>query len=99
MIDKHVFEQIFRKVGPESFLCEFLNSGDPLYLDLHMSSEQWVLQMLDFQESDEIFSENGHIPCNSRGQTKCYSRVRIERTQICQNYRDNGLAKWELYQG
>ena len=31
MIDKHLYEQIFRKVEPESFLYEFLNSGDPLY--------------------------------------------------------------------
>ena len=31
MIDKHFFEQIFQKVEPESFLYEFLNSGDPLY--------------------------------------------------------------------
>ena len=29
--DKHFFEQIFRKVEPESFLYEFLNSGDPPY--------------------------------------------------------------------
>ena len=28
--DKHFFEQIFRKVEPESFFYEFLNSGDPL---------------------------------------------------------------------
>ena len=28
--NKHLFEQIFRKVEPESFLYEFLNSGDPL---------------------------------------------------------------------
>ena len=34
VIDKHFFEQIFRKVEPESFLYEFLNSGDPLYLKL-----------------------------------------------------------------
>ena len=33
LIDKHFFEQIFRKVEPEIFLYEFLNSGDPLYLD------------------------------------------------------------------
>ena len=31
VIDKHFFEQIFRKVEPEIFLSEFLNSGDPLY--------------------------------------------------------------------
>ena len=30
-IEKHFFEQIFQKVEPESFLYEFLNSGDPLY--------------------------------------------------------------------
>ena len=30
VIDKHFFEQIFRTVEPESFLYEFLNSGDPL---------------------------------------------------------------------
>ena len=30
VIDKHLYEQIFRKVEPESFLYEFLNSGDPL---------------------------------------------------------------------
>ena len=29
--DKHFFEQIFRKVEPESFLYEFLNNGDPLH--------------------------------------------------------------------
>ena len=29
---KHFFEQIFGKVEPESFLYEFLNSGDPLYI-------------------------------------------------------------------
>ena len=28
--DKH-FEQIFRKVEPESFLYKFVNGGDPLY--------------------------------------------------------------------
>ena len=31
VIDQHFFEQIFQKVEPESFLYEFLNSGDPLY--------------------------------------------------------------------
>ena len=31
VIDKHFFEQIFQKVEPESFLYEFLDSGDPLY--------------------------------------------------------------------
>ena len=31
MLDKLFFEQIFRKVEPESFLYEFVNSGDPLY--------------------------------------------------------------------
>ena len=31
MIDKHFFEQIFRKVEPECFLYEFFNSEDPLY--------------------------------------------------------------------
>ena len=31
VIDKHFFEQIFQKVEPESFLYEFLNSGDPPY--------------------------------------------------------------------
>ena len=31
MTDKHFFEQMFRKVEPESFLYKFLNSGDPLY--------------------------------------------------------------------
>ena len=30
VIDNHFFEQVFRKVEPESFLYEFLNSGDPL---------------------------------------------------------------------
>ena len=30
VIDKHLYEQIFRKVEPESFLYKFLNSGDPL---------------------------------------------------------------------
>ena len=30
VIAKHLYEQIFRKVEPESFLYEFLNSGDPL---------------------------------------------------------------------
>ena len=29
MIDKHFFEHIFRKVEPESFLYEFLNSENP----------------------------------------------------------------------
>ena len=29
VIDKHFFQQIFKKVEPESFLYEFLNSGDP----------------------------------------------------------------------
>ena len=29
VIDKHFLEQIFRKVEPESFLYEFLNSRDP----------------------------------------------------------------------
>ena len=33
VIDKHLFEQIFRKFEPDIFLYEFLNSGDPLYLD------------------------------------------------------------------
>ena len=28
MIDKHFFEQMVQKVEPESFLYEFLNSGD-----------------------------------------------------------------------
>ena len=31
VIDKHFFEKNFQKVEPESFLYEFLNSGDPLY--------------------------------------------------------------------
>ena len=31
VIGKHFFEQIFRKVEPESFLYEFLDSRDPLY--------------------------------------------------------------------
>ena len=31
LIDKHFFEQNFRKVESESFLYEFLNNGDPLY--------------------------------------------------------------------
>ena len=31
VIDKHFLERIFRKVKPESFLYEFLNSGDSLY--------------------------------------------------------------------
>ena len=31
VIDQHFFEQIFRKVEPENFLYEFLNSGDPPY--------------------------------------------------------------------
>ena len=30
VIDKHFFEQIVRKVEPESFLHEFLNRGDTL---------------------------------------------------------------------
>ena len=34
VIDKHFFEQIFQTVEPESFLYEFLNSGDPLYQDV-----------------------------------------------------------------
>ena len=34
VIDKHFFKQIFRQVEPESFLYEFLSSGDPLYLFL-----------------------------------------------------------------
>ena len=34
VIDKHFFEQIFRKVEPESFLCEFLNSENPLYFEI-----------------------------------------------------------------
>ena len=35
VIDKHFFEQIFRKVEPESFLYEFLNSGDRLYYPVY----------------------------------------------------------------
>ena len=31
VIDKYLYEPIFRKVEPESFLYEFLNSRDPLY--------------------------------------------------------------------
>ena len=31
MIDKHFFEQIFRKAEAEGFLYDFLDSGDPLY--------------------------------------------------------------------
>ena len=31
-MDKHSYEQIHLKVEPKSFLYEFLNSGDPLYL-------------------------------------------------------------------
>ena len=34
VIDKHLYEQIFRKVEPESLLYEFLNSGDPLYVPI-----------------------------------------------------------------
>ena len=30
VIDKHFFEQIFRKVEPKIFLYEFLNSGEQL---------------------------------------------------------------------
>ena len=30
VIDNHFFEQIFRKVEPESLLYQFLNSRDPL---------------------------------------------------------------------
>ena len=32
MIDKHSYEQVHLKVEPKSFLYEFVNSGDPLYL-------------------------------------------------------------------
>ena len=31
MVDKHFFEQIFRKVEHESFFYDFRNSGDLLY--------------------------------------------------------------------
>ena len=31
VIGEHFFEQIFRKIEPESFLYGFLNSRDPLY--------------------------------------------------------------------
>ena len=31
VIEKHLYEQIFRKAEPESFLYKFLNRGDPLY--------------------------------------------------------------------
>ena len=31
-IDKHSYEQDHLKVEPKSFLYEFLNSGDPLYV-------------------------------------------------------------------
>ena len=34
MIDKDFFEQVFRKVEPESFLDEFLNSWDSLYVTI-----------------------------------------------------------------
>ena len=37
MIEKHSYEQIHLKVEPKSFLYEFLNSGDPLYLALFFS--------------------------------------------------------------
>ena len=31
-IDKYSYEQVLLKVEPKSFLYEFLNSGDPLYV-------------------------------------------------------------------
>ena len=38
MIDKHSYKQVNLKVEPKSFLYEFLNSGDPLYLNLFPSN-------------------------------------------------------------
>ena len=49
MIDKHFFEQTFCKVEPESFLYEFLNSGDPLYTE--RSS-----RFTDFERGYNIFN-------------------------------------------
>ena len=44
MIDKHSYEQVHLKVEPKSFLYEFLNSGDPLYVksqcDIHRHDEK-----------------------------------------------------------
>ena len=44
-MDKHFFEQIFRNVEPESFLYEFLNSGDPLYsIQINQVSKNCILE-------------------------------------------------------
>ena len=55
MIDKHSYEQVHLK----SFLYEFLNSGDPLYLDpLYLTDDSFA----DIRELKQTDAAN--LTCN-----------------------------------
>ena len=64
MVDNQIFEQTFRKVEPESFLYEFLNSGDPLYFHMgRVPTHSFMLSFLAYQATFDQF-QNVNLKCN-----------------------------------